>query len=581
MHIKNRQDIDRYFTGKMFRRQYMPALISAVVLSFGDIADSLVLGNRIGYIGLAALALTMPVSYVFNIIMNALGIGGSVRFANRMARGKREDASAGFQSVAFSAVLAGVILAVSGNLLISPLLRLLGTVKEDGEIFEAARGYLRIILWGSPMLFLNYVLNYFMKTDDMEKQASFTFSAGNIVDISLNIVLVLVLRMGVSGAALATVIGQTVGTVLSIALLIRKKGALSLKNFRLNLNEAWASFKTGLSSSVEFFYSMTFLLIANNLLIRTLGSVGVAILDVVLGVSYFMANLYDAVVKSILPVVSTYSGERNEAGMRHARNMGLVYIVASGALLCAVVCLFPGAICRFFGMDDPAMLETARTALRLYGISIPFAGMGILLTNYYEARENRGQTFVRSTLRGVLPIVFALLFAFIMPERFFVVYALSEALALIAFSVLYKVYLPKGFDDGRIYRGTIYSKGDEVSRTTEQIEAFCERWEAMPGQQYMAMMSVEEICVATMDNGFMGKEEGFIQIVLIALDEGGFELHIRDNAASFNPLAMELTGSIADEGANLNALGIMTIKKKAKRFLYRHFQGFNTVIIEI
>jgi hypothetical protein len=97
----------------------------------------------------------------------------------------------------------------------------------------------------------------------------------------------------------------------------------------------------------------------------------------------------------------------------------------------------------------------------------------------------------------------------------------------------------------------------------------------------MTMMAMEEICVATMNNGFMGKEDGFIQIVLVALEDGSFTLHIRDNAETFNPLAMELDGDIMDENANLEALGIAAIRKKASSFSYRHYQGFNTVIIQM
>ena len=61
MKNENTRDIDRYFTRRMFSRQFLPALISAVALSFGDVADSFVLGNSIGSVGLAALALVMPV----------------------------------------------------------------------------------------------------------------------------------------------------------------------------------------------------------------------------------------------------------------------------------------------------------------------------------------------------------------------------------------------------------------------------------------------------------------------------------------------------------------------------------------
>ena len=348
-----------------------------VVLSFGDIADSLVLGHRIGYVGLAALALTMPVAQVFNAIMNALGIGGSIRFASRMARGQREEAAAGFQGVVCAAGAAGLGIALAGNLLLAPLLDLLGAPASEAGIHAAAGEYLRILLWGAPVLFLNYVLNYFLKTDDLEKEAGIAFTAGNILDIGLNIVLVLVLRMGVTGAGLATVAGQALSLTLSAAAIRRRGSALKLRGMKPDLEEAWKSFRVGLSSSVEFLYSMVFLLIANHLLIGTLGGAGAAMLDVVLGASYFMMNLYDAVVKSILPVVSTYSGERNAAGMRLALKTGLRYTLCSGAALGILVFAFPEAICRFFGMDDPALTALGRNALRLYALSIPLCGQDV------------------------------------------------------------------------------------------------------------------------------------------------------------------------------------------------------------
>jgi len=132
-------DIDRFFTRRMFARQYLPALISAVVLSFGDVADSLVLGNSIGYIGLAALALTMPVCQVFNVIMNALGIGGSVRYATYMAEGRQDKALSGFCGVVCVTALSGILIGVLGNLFLTPVLSLLGTVPAGVSADPAVR----------------------------------------------------------------------------------------------------------------------------------------------------------------------------------------------------------------------------------------------------------------------------------------------------------------------------------------------------------------------------------------------------------------------------------------------------------
>ena len=572
MKNENTRDIDRYFTRRMFSRQFLPALISAVALSFGDVADSFVLGNSIGSVGLAALALVMPVAEVFNVIMIALGTGGSVRYASRMAQGRRKEALSGFHGVVCVAAISGILIAAAGNLFLPQLLSLLGADLSDSALFAAAQEYLRILLIGTPALFLNYVLFFFLRADNMEKEANVAFTAGNITDILMNVVFVFLMHMGVKGAALATVIGL---------MILSRKGTLRLTKLKPDFREAGNSFRIGFASSIGFIFSMIFLLIANKLLLRSFGGDGIAILEVVLCVSYFMINLYDAVAKSILPVVSTYSGEHNENGMKLARNLGLEYSVAMGVILALVVCLFPEGICRFFGVDTSALLEQGRDALRLYGLSIPLAGAGILLTNYHEAKQDFGGTLFRSVVRGLIPIALAVLFTFLVPRRFWLLYLISETVSLILFGVWYRFVKEKQLDPGRVFRTTLYSNSNEISRVTGEIEAFAGRWDASPGQRYMTMMAMEEICVATMNNGFMGKEDGFIQIVLVALEDGSFTLHIRDNAETFNPLAMELDGDIMDENANLEALGIAAIRKKASSFSYRHYQGFNTVIIQM
>ena len=260
---------------------------------------------------------------------------------------------------------------------------------------------------------------------------------------------------------------------------------------------------------------------------------------------------------------------------------GLRYALISSAVLAAAVFLFPGAICSFFGLTEAEILDTGRDALRSYALSIPLAAVCSMLASFYEAREQERDTLLLNTLRGLLPIALALVFMFFAPEQFWKLYLLTEALTLAAFGVYKRFSFRPPFDRERVFRKTIYSKGTEISETTEQIDAFCARWDIPSKQQYITEMAVEELCVATLDNGFRGKADGFFQITLVVREDGNLEVHIRDNADSFNPFAMEMNAAASDENANLDALGVVTIKKKAKEFSYRHYQGFNTVILRL
>ena len=138
---------------------------------------------------------------------------------------------------------------------------------------------------------------------------------------------------------------------------------------------------------------------------------------------------------------------------------------------------------------------------------------------------------------------------------------------------------------------TIRGQNDNIRPLTSGIEEFLERWEAAPNQQYFVAMAAEEICLSIMQKGFgqesLGKspEEkdraGYIQVTLVALEDGDFELHIRDDAVKFNPFSMKTAKANLDGDWDPDAIGILVIKEKSKDFFYRRYQGFNTMVIRI
>lgn len=87
--------------------------------------------------------------------------------------------------------------------------------------------------------------------------------------------------------------------------------------------------------------------------------------------------------------------------------------------------------------------------------------------------------------------------------------------------------------------------------------------------------------MAIITNAFDKREDGEIQVTLVALEDGDFELHIRDNAASFDPFSLETNRAGKEGNFDMDAMGILVIKKQAKDFFYRHYQGFNSLVVRI
>ncbi len=571
------------FTGKMFARLWAPAMVSSVGLAAADMADAIVVGQRMGATGLAAISLALPVYMVINVFVHGLGIGGSVKYSRLLGKGKKDEALNSFNQILESALIISLCFALLGNLFLEQFLGMLGVNVQDGALFFASRDYVRIILCGMPVLFLSYILNYYLRNDDNQKLASIGFTVGNMADLGMNVLFVLIFDFGASGAAMSTVLGQLAAVFIYLPGIFGKKQILRLKIAKIRMQEGKECFKTGFSTSVQYIWQMLFLLVVNHTLMHYSGENGVAVFDMVQNVSYLILYLYDGTAKAMQPLVSTYQGEQNYRGSRSIKRMGLLYGSAAGILSSLFLFLFPEVMCSVFGLSEDTIIPMAALAIRIYCLGGMFGGANILLEGYYQSCEKEGLAFWLATLRGaVILIPCALLFASFGMEIFWFLFPTTEIISLIVFFFLKKW---KGdverFDSDRVYSRTIEGKNEELGNMLEEVETFCNVWNADRKQHYYVTMTVEEICLLIIQKAFEQQSGSYIQITLIALPDLEFELHIRDNARIFNPFSVE-TDRVSKEGNyDMDAMGMLIIRQKAKHFFYRQYQGFNSLIVRI
>lgn len=568
------------FTWNMFFRLFVPAVMSSFGLAFADMADALVVGQKLGATGLAAISLSLPVYMVINVLMHGFGVGGSVKYSTLLGEGKKDEALKVFNNVMQTALIISVIMAVTANIFIEPLLAVLGTVPADGELYETSHTYVQIIVSGTPLFFLTYMLNYFLRNDDNQKLASIAFIAGNMLDLGLNIVFVLVLDFGAAGAAWATLIGYSVSTLLYMPGFFSRKHTLRFKFVKPDLKGAFRCFATGFSTSVEYLMQMVFFIIANNVLMNLSGESGVAIFDMLQNASYLVLYLYDAAGKALQPLASTYHGEHNRDGKRRSLNYALICGFAVGITAAIIICIFPEAICHLFGLSEQTEVSIGSYALLIFCASTIFSGAGGILQTYWQSCDEERSAFLLVLFRrGIVLIpVTALCGMAGSLELFWWIYPVTEAVSLGLIMLFAKKLKARDLDEKRILSRTIMNKNSDIGELTNQVSEFCEIWEATIKQSYFVTMTIEEICLAIMFNAFDKTENGYIQVTLIALEDGTFELHLRDNATAFDPFSLVES---EDETFNIEAAGMKVIQKKAKDFFYRRYQGFNTLIVRV
>ena len=574
------------FTARMFRRLAVPAILSSLGLAFADMADAVVVGQSMGAVGLAAISLCLPLYMVFNVFMHGLGSGGSVRFARLMGEGRPKEAVACFNRVMQAGLFLSILIAIVVNVCSNRVLVLLGASKQEGELFFAARTYLCIIAAGAPLFFLNYMLQYFLRSDGGEKLAGFGFLAGNVVDIVLNVVFVIHLKLGTTGAAWATLIG------LVVSILCYLPGILPGKNHTLcpalvkqDYKEVLFCFRNGVTVSSQYLFQMLFLLLANHALMRMAGENGVAVFDMVQNASYLVFYLYEGSAKAMQPLVSMFAGEKDDESIRRARRLGIVSGSAAGGVAAAFIALFPGVVCQIFGLEGTELVILGKQALRLFCLGSVFAGVSILLETFYQSIEKETESFVISLLRGclvLLPCTF--LFSLLPLTEFFMLYPTVEIISLFLFE-LWRLLLKRNdavFDKDRVLIMLIH-KEEDVARLMQEMEVFCTHLDVSAKQFYFAQTAAQKICTVIMKRAFPTDGTGEIKVTLVALENGDLELHIRDNAVQFNPMALDKKKAKKEDDLqnDSDARDIFVIKKQAKDFFYRHYQGFNSLVVRI
>ena len=560
-------------------------MLSSFGWALSDMADAVVVGQKLGAVGLAAIGLILPVYMINCMFAHGFGLGGSVRYSRLLGQGKNDEAVNSFNGVFWMSLVFSMTTAILGNVFMEQLLGLLGTKVTDGALYVATKDYLQILITATPLFYLSNIINYYLRNDGNQDRAGVGSITGNLCDITFNVLLVLCFDMGTRGAALSTALGQIITIAIYLPGFADKKHVLRFVLPQMKwLKEALFTLKAGLATSVQYLYQMIFFLICNNLLIRLGGETAIAVFDVIQNTSYLILYLFDGTGRAMQPILSTYQGEHNKSGKRKVVQLGFASGLVVGGLLIAFVEAWPMGMCLLFGIAGSASEGLTILALRMYGVAALFAGINILLCNYYQACENERPSFVLETLRGAVLLIPLTFLCYNFGLYFFwLLFLLTEAGSLLVFLLLSigGRYRREELAEERIFQRTILSNAENVMDVSQEMEAFCELWDVDMKQQMLVTMTIEEIGMAILKHGFQGRTDGYIQITAIMKEDGVLELHLRDDATSFNPFDMNTQRASIEDDFDMDSMGVLVIKKRAKEFLYRQYQGFNTLIIKI
>ena len=383
----------------MYFKYLAAASGSAMVASIFGMVDAMMVGKYHGPAGNAALAVFNPIWSIIYSLGLLAGIGGSVLFAT--ARGRKDERTAQEYftlSMLFGAVLSA--LAVLGiGLFNEPLFRFFGA---DAELLALAKRYLAPILFAVPCCLFSNILSAFLRNDGNPELATKAVIIGGIFNVFGDWFCVFVLDMGISGAGLATALGQFVAIGVMLLHFAGKRNTLRFAKLTGIGKKLGSITVTGFSTAISDLALGIIGVLFNRQIMKYLGSDALAVYGIITQITAFAQCLAYGAGQAAQPIISQNYGAGQHGRIRECLKYGLYTSAVMGLCWAGAMLAAPNLFVNFFMTPTPSVLEIAPGILRAYGISYILLPFNLFATYYFQAMMQANISVIASVARGAV-----------------------------------------------------------------------------------------------------------------------------------------------------------------------------------
>lgn len=364
---KNRTDA--LGTGSVKRLLFslaMPAIASQIINLLYNIVDRMYIGHieGVGKMALTGVGVCLPLIMIISAFAALVSMGGAPRASIFLGKGDKESAEKTLGNCTTLLIAISIILTVVFTLFAKDLLMLFGASENT---IGYAVSYMKIYSLGTIFVQLTLGLNAFISAQGFSKISMMTVLIGAITNIILDPIFIFALKMGVSGAALATIISQAVSMVWIIVFLTGKRTTLRIKPRCMKLSKkiVMPCIALGLApfimQSTESLLAVCF----NSSLLKYGGDIAVGSMTILTSIMQFSTLPVIGLTQGAQPIISYNYGAKNASRVKAAFKLLFISCVTFSAFVWLAVMITPRTFILIFN-NDPELLSFASHALRIY-----------------------------------------------------------------------------------------------------------------------------------------------------------------------------------------------------------------------
>jgi len=392
---------DSYLVGKAFKGFLLASVLTVSASQMGAFIDGLMLTWFINDKAMSAVNISSPVLQLYFSLCLLLGVGGTLLAGKAIGHHDRDKASRIFSLSVTASVITGLILGTAGLIFFTPLLDMLC---PDAALSGYAGDYLGIITASAPVYMLMTVLQFFVSLDGEPRRVTAAVGVCIAVNLILDYLFIAILGLGISGAAIATVISY-LPAIAILCMHFRRKGTLRF-TLHTGVRGLTSIAGNGAPSGFTAMLMAVQIFACNIIAIRYLGTSGVIVLAVCMYLLRLSMIILTGAIDSFQPVASILSGSEDHRGVAMVLRKAYTFMFVSLTVYAALMILFPTVIAAIFGITDSATAEMARSAIPAFAVNIVLQCAVGLLIPVYQIYSNRAMAMTVSIGQPVLPMVF-------------------------------------------------------------------------------------------------------------------------------------------------------------------------------
>lgn len=356
--------------GKLLRKFAVPSIISMLVMSLYNIVDQIFIGQCVGELGNAATNVAFPFTTLCIATALAFGIGGASGFNLNLGAGENEKAPYFIGGSASMMFIIGVVLSVVGLTALKPLLLFFGSTDT---VLPYAMEYTKYLALGFPFAIISAGGSHLVRADGSPKFSMACNLVGAIVNVILDYLFVMVFNWKMAGAAIATVIGQILASIMVIWYLVHFKTIkLHRKHFAPQLKIVGRTVHLGMAQCLNQLAIMFVQIVMNKSLtyygaLSPYGAdIPLACTGIVMKVNQVYFSICIGVAQGIQPIASFNRGAGKNDRVKKTYKLAVSCNTIISTIAFIIFQLFPRQIISIFGSGSPEYFRFSINFFRIF-----------------------------------------------------------------------------------------------------------------------------------------------------------------------------------------------------------------------